>query len=89
MNNISVVQSMTNYSASRAVEAQASTSSADDVSKAHASPESTSVGLMQPLASVVQHEVVYLADAVKGDKADMKTGVANITKKAIANISFD
>jgi hypothetical protein len=29
------------------------------------------------------------APGVKGDKADMKTGVSNITKKAIANISYD
>jgi hypothetical protein len=28
------------------------------------------------------------APEIKGDKADMKTGVANITKKAIANISY-
>lgn len=29
------------------------------------------------------------APGVKGDKADMKTGVANLTKKAIANVSYD
>ena len=29
------------------------------------------------------------APGVKGDKADMKTGVANITKKAIANVTYD
>ncbi len=29
------------------------------------------------------------APGIKGDKADMKTGVANITKKAIANVSYD
>ncbi len=83
MNNISVVQSMSNYSASRAGESQASTSSADDVPLAHASPQSTSVGLMQLLATVVLHEAAYLSDAIKGDKADMKTGVANITREAI------
>ena len=37
---------------------------------------------MRLVASVALHEVASReAAAVKGDRADMKTGVANITKK--------
>jgi len=82
MNNISVVQAMTNVSALQAGAAQASTPVADDVRRAHVSPASTSEGLMRLVASVALHEVASReAAAVKGDRADMKTGVANITKK--------
>jgi len=83
MNNISVLQAMNNVIALQAGAAQASTAVADDVPQAHPSPTSTSSeGLMQLVATVALHEAASReAGGIKGDRADMKTGVANITKK--------
>jgi hypothetical protein len=83
MNNISVVQAMNNVIALQARAAQTSTAVADDAPRAHPSPTSTSSeGLMQLVATVALHEAASReAGGIKGDRADMKTGVANITKK--------